>query len=111
MAKIIFEKTDSSKYASQGGGPSGKPGFDIWIQYPDDDMLTFLGFCTNEEAAERMAYYLEPDEGEDDVVFAMESMNKVQPEVSKQESIPPCFGCKQRPCVCVTVVLPREQES
>ena len=74
MAKIIFEQTEYSKYASQGSSPSGQAGYNIWIQYPDDDLVAFLGFCTQEEAAERIKYYVESGKGEDDVVITREKV-------------------------------------
>ena len=59
MAKIIFEYTKSSRYAAQGGSPSGREGYNVWIQYPDDDMVHFLGFCTKEEVPNNVRYYLD----------------------------------------------------
>lgn len=57
MAKIIFEYTKCGKYASQGGSPSGIEGYNIWIEYPDDDMLSFLGFSTTFDFNDNVAYY------------------------------------------------------
>lgn len=63
MSRIIFEYTKFGKYAAQGGSPSGKEGYNIWVQYPDDDMVHFLGFSTMEGAAHNMRYYI--DNGDD----------------------------------------------
>lgn len=57
MAKIIFEYTEKSIYASQGGSPTGSEGYNIWIQYPDDEVLVFLGFCKEFDLAHNIAYY------------------------------------------------------
>lgn len=57
MAKIFFEYTNASKYAAQGGMPSGTEGYNIWIEYPDDDMLHFLGFSNMLDFENNVAYY------------------------------------------------------
>lgn len=57
MAKIFFEYTNASKYAAQGGMPSGTEGYNIWIEYPDDDMLHFLGFSNMLDFESNVAYY------------------------------------------------------
>jgi hypothetical protein len=73
VAKIIFEKTDKSIYANQGSAPSGLPGYNIWAEYPDDDMVVFLGFCKEEDAAEHMLYYLGSAKNEDEIIFPSEN--------------------------------------
>lgn len=57
MNKIVFEYTERSIYASQGGPPTGSEGYNIWIQYPDDEMLIFLGFSTKFDLEHNVAYY------------------------------------------------------
>ena len=57
MAKIIFEYTKFGKYAAQGGMPSGKEGYNIWVQYPDDDMVHFLGFEYVDRVESSVRYY------------------------------------------------------
>lgn len=59
MAKIIFEYTKFGKYAAQGGSPSGTEGYNIWVQYPDDDMVHFLGFSTIEDLPHNVRYYMD----------------------------------------------------
>lgn len=57
MAKIVFEYTKCGKYASQGESPSGTEGYNIWIEFPDDDMVCFLGFSTTFDFEHNVAYY------------------------------------------------------
>lgn len=57
MPKVIFEYTKFGKYAAQGGSPSGKEGYNIWVQYPDDDMLHFLGFSPIDKLEEWVYHY------------------------------------------------------
>lgn len=57
MNKIIFEYTKFSRYSSQGSSPSGREGYNIWIQYPDDEVLVFLGFCDPIDFDAQVAYY------------------------------------------------------
>lgn len=47
MAKIVFEHTLSSTYASQGGTPSGKEGYNVWLK--NDQEYIFLGWFLPEE--------------------------------------------------------------
>lgn len=67
MANIIFEHTKASKYASQGGAPSGTEGYNIWIQYPES--YEFLGFVNIDKAYGAARYYKEQG---DEVLFARE---------------------------------------
>lgn len=67
MAKILFEHTKASRYASQGGMPSGTEGYNIWIRYPDAD--NFLGFVTIDKAYGAVRYY---EEQGDEVIYARE---------------------------------------
>jgi hypothetical protein len=69
MAKIIFEYTSRSIYAAQGASASGMEGYNMWIQYPDDDMVHFLGFSTVENAPNNYKYFA--DNG-DEVVLTKE---------------------------------------
>lgn len=54
---VVFEYTPAGKYTAQGGSPSGREGYNIWIQYPDDDMLVFLGFSDMLDFEQNVAYY------------------------------------------------------
>lgn len=58
MTTIILEETSYSKYASQGGTPSGQHGYDIWL-YMGDGSQTFLGFITPDRFYDTMIEYLE----------------------------------------------------
>ena len=72
MSKIIFEYTKFGKYAAQGGSPSGKEGYNIWAQYPDDDMVHFLGFCDPIDFDYNVAYYI----GSGDEVYLSRRENR-----------------------------------
>jgi hypothetical protein len=70
MDKIIFEHTKASRYAAQGGSPSGKEGYNIWITYPEDDgVAVFLGFVTIDKVYGAVRYYVEQG---DEVVYTRE---------------------------------------
>ena len=67
MDKIIFEHTKASRYAAQGGIPSGEEGYNIWIRYEDAD--SFLGFVSIDRAYGAVRYYLEQG---DEVLYTRE---------------------------------------
>lgn len=69
MDKIIFEYTKFGRYAAQGSSPSGKEGYNIWIQYPDDEMVAFLGFIDVDRLYGTVKYY---EEQGDEVIYARE---------------------------------------
>ena len=54
---IIFEWTDNSRAMAQGSGPSGQAGYNIWIQYTDDDYVDFLGFITQDQFYDEIEYF------------------------------------------------------
>lgn len=54
---IIFEWTERSIYAAQGAAPSGQAGYNVWIQYTDDDYVDFLGFVSENEVYGEIEYY------------------------------------------------------
>lgn len=56
MANIVFTETPCSKYAAQGGAPSGKAGYDVWIQLSPSE-LSFLGYIKEEDLLGMVAYY------------------------------------------------------
>lgn len=57
MATIIFEYTKSGRYAPQGELPPNEEGYNIWIKYPDDEVLVYLGFSTMFDFDHNVAYY------------------------------------------------------
>jgi len=56
MSDIIFEYTPQSIYASQGGSPSTKEGYNIWIK-DLDSILYFIGFFEPEDLEKNMKFY------------------------------------------------------
>jgi hypothetical protein len=56
MSDIIFEYTPCSIFSSQGGSPSSREGYDIWIK-DLDSIMYFIGFCDAEDLEKNMKFY------------------------------------------------------
>lgn len=54
---IIFEWTEKSIHSAQGGAPTGLPGYNVWIQYTDNEVVDFLGFISSNRLYEEVEYY------------------------------------------------------
>lgn len=52
MAKIIFDYTPASHYSAQGAGPSGKEGYDIWLEG-----MHWLGYIPLDEFEQWVYHY------------------------------------------------------
>jgi len=57
MPNVIFEYTDHSMLAAQGGSPSGREGYHIWLKYDDNSGYDWLGFFPFDELTQWTNYY------------------------------------------------------
>lgn len=55
--KVIFEWVQRSVHAAQGASPSGMTGYNVWIEYTDNEFVDFLGFITEDQLYDEVEYY------------------------------------------------------
>ncbi len=58
MDTIYISHTYKNTYSSQGSGPSGQEGYDVFYQEPDDTMQYFLGWIWPDQLEELIAGYM-----------------------------------------------------